>query len=129
MPQQCKSYKILDEPDRNIKRNDGLKCDDDTNSNANHGDFKGPGWYRMMAPAGTRLVEQSVGSHHCGTYATGWLEGSHSGIGVGQTVERKVCFDSLRGSGSCAKYPQWNFDIKIRNCGNFFIPLAFTYNI
>ena len=118
----CTGYNILDEKERNhrFKTPSGTNwCDKTGVSYKRSPKWQGEGWYRIMAPAGTQLVEQYAGTWHCGTGVTGWLEGSHSGIGVGQTVDRKVCFDVYR--GSCASYPEWSLDIKIRNCGNFFI--------
>ena len=113
MPQQCKSYEILDEADRNHKSGSGFHCDDDT-SNEDHGDFKGPGWYRMMTPAGTKIPEVAPPVLQCGTAATGWLNGAHPD-GLGQTVSREVCFN-------------WNGDkcfekttIKVTNCGGFYV--------
>ena len=115
MPQQCKSYKILDEADRNIKTEleNGAYCDDDTRG-YDHGDFKGPGWYRMMTPAGTKIPEVAPPKWHCGTVATGWLNGAHPD-GLGQTVSREVCFNW--NGDKC----NWKATIKVTNCGGFYV--------
>ena len=113
MPQQCKSYEILNEPGRNIKSDDGLNCDYDT-SNNDHGDFKGPGWYRMMTPAGTKIPEVAPPVLHCGTSGPGWLNGAHPD-GLGQTVSREVCFNYAGDKCYLKK------TIKVTNCGGFYV--------
>ena len=78
-------------------------------------DWKGPGWYRVVAPAGTMLAESEEGidEFHCGTQGAGWLKkGAHSGIATGETRDATVCIDR-----SC-----WSTNpIKIKNCGDYFV--------
>ena len=116
MPQQCQSYEILDEADRNIKSGieNGYYCDDDTRSDIDHGDYKGSGWYRMMNPAGTKIPEVAPPLGQCGTNAPGWLNGAHPD-GLGQTVSREVCFNYF--GNKC-----WTkTTIKVINCGGFYV--------
>ena len=129
MPQQCQSYEVLDEADRNIKSGgeNGYYCDNDSHwVNYDHGDFKGPGWYRMMTPAGTKIPEVAPPSFHCGTGATGWLNGAHPD-GLGQTVSREVCFNYA--GDKCFE----KTTIKVTNCGGFYVyelprtPCPFRY--
>ena len=77
-------------------------------------DWAGPGWYRVVDPAGTRLAESVDGLDvdHCGTDGGGWLKnGTHDSLTfVGQVVDAKVCF------------PGWGYKcatttkIKIKKC-------------
>ena len=103
---------MLDEKERNhkVKTTNGYWGD-----NRLHDKWLGPGWYRMLPPAGTRIPEQHAGYPYCGTSASGYLKGSHSNINPGQTVSRTVCFDGS--IPSCA----YSTQIKVRNCGNYFL--------
>ena len=80
----------------------------------NREDFKGPGWYRMMEPAGTKMPEQPPPRYHCGTVATGWLNGSHPSQ-IGERVTREVCFNW---NGNKCK---WKTNITVIKCSGFFI--------
>ena len=51
---------------------------------------------------------------HCGTSATGRMQGSHP-TSIGETVTRTFCFQHT--SSTC----QWSTVIKVRNCGQFFL--------
>merc|ERR1711934_685901 len=35
-----------------------------------------PSWYRVVSPAGSKLLTEPPGEKRCSTMATGWLEGS-----------------------------------------------------
>ena len=59
--------------------------------------WKGEGYYRIIQPAGIQLAEYAPGDYHCGTGATGWLNGSHPERS-GEEVVRKVCLDDDRGN-------------------------------
>ena len=78
------------------------------------GDFKGPGWYRMMQPAGTKIPEQPPKSEHCGTSAPGWLNGTHPDV-TGKTVNGTVCFHWDK--NECYEKTA----ITITNYGKFFV--------
>ena len=88
-------------------------CDEEGRNNFDLGDFKGPGWYRMMEPAGTKIPEQPPPKNHCGTVATGWLNGSHPSQ-IGEKVTREVCFNY---GTKCWR----KTTITIINCSGFFI--------
>merc|ERR1711981_115108 len=77
-------------------------CDGPSSNN----DWKGPGWYRMMKPAGVQIPEHPVPKNHCGAHGTGWLRGTHPKT-PRTTVTRTVCFNW--GSNSC----NWQIDIQI----------------
>ena len=70
--------------------------------------------YRIVPPAGTQLPENSIAKRHCGTHATGWLNGAHPTT-IGESVSRRVCF--YWSSDKC----NWSTNIEIRHCGNFFL--------
>ena len=106
----------MNEANRNHKSNTtGSKnCDNQDVDWADPGDWKGDGWYRMMEPAGTKLPEQSPPNYHCGTYATGWLDGSHPSQ-PGESVSRQVCLN--RFTNPCLE--KW--DVTVTNCNGYFV--------
>ena len=73
-----------------------------------------PKWYRMTGQSGDQIPESCVPMRRCGTHAPGWLNGKHPSVKEGVVV-RQVCY---HWSGGCC---QWNNDIKIRNCGDFYV--------
>ena len=107
-------YATLDDPKRNRDYNGGYaspSCD----QNAVQGDWKGGDvWYRFAGPAGSQLADSIVPTSHCGTHATGWLNGAHP-VFLGENVTRQVCFHW--NSNSC----MWNTDVDIKQCGGFYI--------
>ena len=115
----CNDYKILNEYQRNhqFKTPSGSWwCDDiGWSGNVNKSpQWHGDDWYRFLPPAGTRIAEEAPGEKYCGTYATGWMQGSHP-TSLGETVTRTVCFQW--DSSTC----QWSTEIKVRNCGQYFL--------
>ena len=68
----------------------------------------------MTGEAGDHIPEKCVPKRHCGTNATGWLNGKHPTIREG-LVTRQVCFHW--GRNCCL----WKIDIKIRNCGKYYV--------
>ena len=100
--------------DRNVNNDVGPQYCDKTNNLKSSPDWKGPGWYRMKNPAGLQLSEEPIEPYHCGTSATGWLNGPHP-TQLGQTVGMQVCFNG--GGSEC----QWITSIQVKNCGNFFL--------
>merc|ERR1719270_412181 len=110
-------YNILDDAGRSVENDRGPQyCDKISNDKRLKAspDWKGPGWYRMKSPAGLQLPEGSVVPYHCGTSATGWLNGSHPN-NLGDTVDMEVCFNG--GSDKC----QWMVSIQVKNCGHFYL--------
>ena len=73
-----------------------------------------PGWYRFTGAAGDKMPTECVPVRRCGTHAPGWLSGAHPTLAEG-AVARKVCY---HWTGRCC---QWSNNIKIRNCGGFFV--------
>ena len=108
---QCLSYRVLQEVSRNQHSSESIYyCDDEDHD----GDWRGPGWYRMMSPAGTQIPEYPPSSSHCGTHATGWLNGTHPSIPF-QSVSREICFNW--NDDMC----NWKTNITITNCQDYFV--------
>ena len=109
-------YAILDDSQRssNYNNSNGFaspKCD----NGAVEGDWTGgDSWYRFQEPAGTQLADSIVPKEHCGTHATGWLNGTHP-AGLGETAIQQVCFNWA--GNSCWK----NTDVEIKNCGGYYL--------
>ena len=79
-------------------------------------DWKGEGWYRVVGPAGTKLADTPTqGNYYCGTAGGYYVQGNHP-TKIGETVSTKACYKAS--SGNPCLNPQ---DIKIRNCGKYFI--------
>jgi hypothetical protein len=111
--QECGSYTLLDNQDRNIKYRSGkdsLLCDDAFST----------GWYRFGGDAGTQLSTTCVPRIHdtnnlkCRTHVVSWLNGAHPSVGDGK-VTRTVCFSW--NSNCCWRQR----DIEVINCGFFYI--------
>ena len=71
--------------------------------------------YRINGPAGTQLSEEIVEIYHCGTSATGWLNGTHPTV-FNEIVDRNVCFHSINGD-PCL----YQSAVQILNCGEFYL--------
>ena len=112
----CTDYKILNETERNYKFKTPSRswwCDT-TGDRKKSAQWHGDAWYRFLPPAGTRILEEAPGYQYCGTYGSGWMQGSHP-TSLGETVTRTVCFQSL--NNTCS----WQSEIKVRNCGQIFL--------
>ncbi len=109
----CRHYQTLSEGGRAVT--------DTSYWNYRQCDDKLYGWYRFMGNAGNRMLDYcplATGSsgHKCGAYYQGWItSGSKPSVYDGE-VSRLVCFSSYRAC-SC----QYQQQIKIRNCGSFYV--------
>ena len=108
-------YTILDDSQRssNYNNSNGFaspKCDTSAGGDWTGGDS----WYRFQEPAGTQLADSIVPKEHCGTHATGWLNGTHP-AGLGETAIQQVCFNWA--GNSCWQ----NTDVEIKNCGGYYL--------
>ena len=113
----CNDYKILNETERNHQFKTIWKnrwCDQTGLSGKKSPQWHGDDWYKFLPPAGTRIAEEAPGVGYCGTYRSGWMQGSHPTMLL-ETVTRTVCFQSSR--NIC----QWSSEIKVRNCGQYFL--------
>ena len=112
------TYTILDDAkrNRNHKKITNGWASTNCDGSAVEGDWKGAAasWYRFQEPAGTQMGDSIVPDYHCGTRATGWLNGAHP-AGLGENVIRQVCFNWA--GNSC----KWNTNVEIKNCGGFYL--------
>ena len=111
------TYSILNDAKRNRNYNNtNGRASPDTDGKIVEGDWKGAAasWYRFQEPAGTQMADSSPYTFSCGTYAPGWLNGTHPAV-VGQNVTQQVCFN---GSGNSCYY---NIDVEIKNCGGYYL--------
>ena len=102
----CINFKVLSEADRaqgNTLQNN-LAYDDNLVT----------GWYRFQGAAGNRMPEKCVLQYRCGTYAPGWLNGTHPTVAEG-VVNRKVCYHNLY---DCCR---WSNIIKVKNCSSYYV--------
>jgi len=118
-PQQCQQYWLLDDPTRNVEGGYEEEYCDGFQDEYDSPDWKGQGWYRMIEPAGKQIPEETPGAYHCGTSATGWLNGSHPQF-TDATFKEMVCFDYGQGPTSICDR---NVNVEITNCGDFFVYL------
>jgi len=72
------------------------------------------GWYRFVGDAGTQLPTTPPDTRACNTHAPGWLDGDHPTPDQ-LAVDARVCFHW--GADVC----NWSQDIRVRNCGDFFV--------
>jgi len=121
-PNQCVEYMVLDAADRIVNNGgcgnyhvDDCYCDKIGRSDTSS-DWQGPGYYRIISTAGSRLPESSPGYGRCGTYLSGWLRGEHP---QDMYAEKKmtVCFQDADSDGNC----YWNANITVTNCDGFYV--------
>ena len=72
------------------------------------------GWYRFVGAAGTKMPTTRVQPFRCGTYWSGWLNGTHPTVEDGE-VSRMVCFSDKR-----ADCRHTNI-ISVKNCGYYYV--------
>ena len=78
-------------------------------------DWKGAGWYRISEKIGSRIPSSPRKSGQCGTFSSGWINGTHPTI-VGETYTNvDICFNKNCGYGYRESHNG------IRNCGSFFL--------
>ena len=61
------------------------------------------------------IPESIVEDSHCGSFAAGWINGTHPTV-EGQQVNAEVCFTQDHGNGI-----YWHQDILITHCGEYFV--------
>ena len=103
---ECQNYQSLNSADRKMTygRSHNSKCDRGI----------GPGWFRFEASAGTRMSTSCPPTERCDTFATGWMNGGHPTVADGQ-VSRTACF---HWNSKCCN---WSTNIKVRNCGSYYV--------
>ena len=123
-PDQCVNYMVLDQADRSVNNGgcghnggDECYCDRIVSNSGTSPDWQGPGFYRIMSSAGSRLPESSPGYYHCGTHVSGWLRGEHP-QDIYAEKNMTVCFD-YGSYGNCG----WEADITVTNCDGYYVYL------
>ncbi len=91
---QCYEHSLLSEESRHhfvLTEGDNIWFGDFTSNPRTSPCWMGPGYYRMVPPAGTMISEVEPARYACGTYAGGYLDaGSHpeeEGVEVDRTVK------------------------------------------
>jgi hypothetical protein len=122
-PDQCVNYKVLDQADRSVNHggcgyngSDYVECYCDDIDLVTSSDWQGPGYYRIISTAGSRLPESSPGIGRCGTRLSGWLRGEHPQDMYAEK-EMTVCFEDADSDGNC----YWNANITVTNCDGFYV--------
>jgi len=65
---QCNDYETIDDPTRNVNKNQGFDADKTYFSS-------GPRWVRFQGTGGTEIPTSAVAEYKCGTSAPGWYSG------------------------------------------------------
>jgi len=124
---ECFNYEVLNDARRHYTKDGSGKflCD---NVNANHRNFfllifnnwKGRNFYRVMAPAGTKIKEGCVaGDQACSTFQQGYITaGTHPTL-LNERSKMTVCF---KGSSVCPpRSCQEEVEIEAINCGSYYV--------
>ena len=113
------SYNVLDEESRNVKSAGNEICDSLNLESYGYAtkspNWKVPGWYRLMGPAGSRIPESKQGGWLCNTAETSWIPDPHPTV-YEESVNVTICFSFTHGD-DC----RWPVEGKVTNCGDFFV--------
>ena len=118
---ECSNYEVLNDARRHYTKDyigGKLLCDNVNHSYKNN--WKGRNFYRVMAPAGTKIKEGCVaGTRACGTYGQGYITvGTHPTL-LNQRVKMTVCFKNY---GVCPPSSCWReVEIEAINCGSYYV--------
>ena len=87
--------------------------------NGGRRDWKGPGWYRIVGDAGSKLFEAPLKPSHCGALSPGWLYGGQPTASEGEVVRfvNFVMYFKDKGSTYGSDAYQ-SASIKVINCNN-----------
>ena len=134
-PRQCFDYLTLDSEQRNENHGGGFYCDTTQKPGYQSVDWKGPGHYRILSPAGSGIATKTPGLDHCGAQRVFYISDDNNVIPdmkSGDEVQVKVCFD-FRGLVPCthpttitvAKCPEdffvyKLFDLPVDYCNSMF---------
>ena len=120
LPSECYDYQILNEATRNHKYRDVINISDNIDPGCKpHEQWKGPGWYRIMEPAGTKIPEFPP-APGCGTTYAGWMNGNHPDK-KGESVEREICFHY---AGNICSFKT---TITVTNCKEYYVYNLLTH--
>ena len=120
---ECLNYEILNDARRHYTKDyisGEILCDNINDDYYKNKNWKGRNFYRVMAPAGTKIKEGCVaGEKTCGTHAQGYIKvGTHPTL-LNQRVKMTVCFKygSVCPPSSC----QREVEIEAINCGSYYV--------
>jgi hypothetical protein len=122
LPEACINYEILDDARRHYSqdKSGNYLCDNDAAGLPYKNNWKGRNYYRIMAPAGTKIKEGCVaGDNACGTYGQGYItSGTHPTM-VNERSTLTVCFKNgaVCPPSTCYK----SIDIEVINCGSYYV--------
>ena len=89
-------------------------------SSISHDDWSGPGWYRVVGEAGTKLSTHAFTTYNnngeCNTNIGGWVSGGDHPTTPHTTVTQEVIFNR-----SGWTFTTRNHNISITNCDGFFV--------
>ena len=114
---------MLTNPKRKISYNiKSYKCDNSKPSWSSYlaSDWQGPNWYRISPSIGTKIPTSPTKQRHCGTGASGWIDGPSTPSSIGQIIDSKVCFSIIKNDGKGDQCFE-SVAIKIRNCGSYLL--------
>ena len=107
-------YKLLNDSSRNVEYGGNDIYTDNSLSTSKSPDWNGPGWYRMIEPAGLQLSEKNMIAFRCGTLYPGYLDGTHP-IHIGVEKNMTVCFSWI--DDPC----YYSSQIQVKSCGDFYL--------
>jgi hypothetical protein len=119
---ECLNYEVLNDARRHYSKDvSGNYLCDNVKANIEYkNNWKGRNFYRVMAPAGTKIKEGCVaGNDACGSYAQGYITvGTHPTL-LNQRVKMTVCF---KNGGACPPSScTYEKEIEAINCGSYYV--------
>ena len=117
---ECLNYEVLNDARRHYTKDISGKylCDDVNHPYKNN--WKGRNFYRVMAPAGTKIKEGCVaGDYACGTQTQGYIKvGTHPAL-LNKRAKMTVCF---KYGGVCPQsFCHREVEIEAINCGSYYV--------
>ena len=124
---ECLNYEVLNDARRHYTKDKSGKWLCDKVNTARYGsaadknkNWKGRNFYRVMAPAGTKIKEGCVaGRYACSTGQQGYIKvGTHPTL-INQRVKMTVCFKagSVCPTSNCFR----EVEIEAINCGSYYV--------
>ena len=117
---ECFNYEVLNDARRHYtKDTSGRALCDNVNFASLKNNWKGRNFYRVMAPAGTKIKEGCVaGENACGTFGQGYIKvGTHPTL-LNQRVKMTVCF---KAGSVCPPSSCGEVEIEAINCGSYYV--------
>ena len=118
---ECLNYEVLNDARRHYTKEAGRNtiCDN-VNNDRYKNNWKGRNFYRVMAPAGTKIKEGCVaGTYACGTDQQGYIKvGTHPAL-LNKRAKMTVCF---KYGGVCPQsFCHREVEIEAINCGSYYV--------